>query len=269
MAEHSRYGGAAQAVDWERIAQTEFLFEEQCWKQCGGYCCSSGCAEFQFQLIPTHGATVLYLAQEHAHLAARGQTPEHVPGTHAVAQPLALDFGGPEPLVLMQLFCNLLGQCHGRFPRPLHCRLYPFLPVFDAEERLTDLLPFSVFDATTHARGQTVACPLWSKRDEYLRRWREAPELLAPLRHPVFLLYFHAARHFHDLYVGRLMEQHDLLQLEGAAFWKAWELAYLSGRLLDGERLRERVRNSYNTLVERHGPFSYSAQAGKETETTE
>lgn len=263
-------------VDWPAILGGTFLYEDGCWTTCnGGFCCSNNHPDFAFQLIPTQGTTLLYMEAEYEFDRAHGKVPEFE--THRrPPHELRLEFGGPRPLKLIQTPCHLLGRCAGVIDKPLLCRLYPFIPVLDVEGRVTQLVPASMFELTFDVLGERAGagngsggggdvplnvlggsspCTVRARQGQYLARWQENPDELEPLRHPYVMLHLQAAGHFADNYRGMLRANPVLAPLAGRAFWRAWELQHLGGRLVDLPRLRADVYRSYRALADRYGEF--------------
>ncbi len=245
----------ARPVPWERMRREQFLLENECWLTCnGGFCCSNGHPDFQFQLIPTNGTTILYMEDEYDWLAREGKVPD--PGTPGgLTNLVSIDFGGPRPLSLVQMPCRLLGKCQGKIDKPLLCKLYPMLPVLGVDGSLEDIAPSSIFELTMQVRGMRTACTVVDKKRQYWDRWKNAPEHLESLRHPVIILYLQAAKHFAEIYSEKLRASDALDGLNGKQFWRMWELEYLMGGLMDADLLASRVRQTHDELVERYGDF--------------
>lgn len=241
-------------VKWDAVTAAEFIFEDRCWETCGGYCCASRHSDFCFQLIPMGMATVLYFADEYRYLSRAGKV-LGMEGPGHRAQRLSLDFGGPKPLSLIQAPCPYLGECAGKINKPLHCKLYPFMPVFALDGTLKDLYPFSVFDLTMLVRGEQSPCTIWGKKDAYLKKWREDSTALDVLRHPFFIFHSMVGKTFADLYTEKLRADKSLAGLEGVDFWRKWEFRYLAGRLMDGDALRSRAAEAHEKVVDAYGPF--------------
>jgi hypothetical protein len=242
-------------VPWEAIHQQEFVFEDQCWTTCnGGFCCTNNHPDFAFQLIPTHGTTIIYLEEEYQWLSRHGT----VPGPHnvgSVPNELIFDFGGPQPLSLVQLPCRLLGLCKGVIDKPLLCKLYPMLPVLAIDGSLEDVCPATIFDLTMGIKGMETPCTVVVKKAKYINRWKAAGSPLDTLRHPYLILYLRAAKHFADMYSQKLRADERLRALTGKDFWRRWELQYLSGQLFDADLLADSIRRTYEQLVSRYGEF--------------
>jgi len=242
-------------VPWSTIHGKAFVSESNCWTTCGGgFCCSNNNPDYQFQLIPTHGTTLIYLEQEYQWLVRHGTAPGP-DNLGTVPNVLTFDFGGPQPLTLVQMPCHLLGKCTGIIDKPLLCKLYPMLPILDIDGNLETIYPASVFDLTVEVRGFKTPCKVLDKRKEYFAKWQASGSDLECLRHPCLILYFQAAKHFADVYSEKLRSNEVLKGLTGKAFWKTWELQYLAGELLDTGLLAQRICSSYERLCGRHGRF--------------
>jgi hypothetical protein len=256
-------------VDWSAVHQEDFLYEDQCWTTCnGGFCCSNNHPDMAFQLIPTNGTTLLYMESEYAHLRENGLVFENTEGG---VQPhdLSFDFGGPRPIVLKQTPCHLLGKCDGIVDKPLLCKLYPFLPVFDIEGELVDTVPASIFELTfeylahrSSIKRSPLAliespspCTVNKKKDSYFQEWSKSPELLDSLRHPYINFHLKAASLFSINYLTALYQNELLGQLEGRDFWTRWELQYLGGKLVDTVDLKQKIFDSYIMFEQKYGKF--------------
>jgi hypothetical protein len=243
----------SRPVAWEKIHAETFLLEDQCWKTCnGGFCCSNNHPDFNFQLIPTHGTTLLYMEEEYRWLAENRKVfdPRTLEGT---PNQVSIDFGGPIPLSLVQMRCSLLGKCQGVIDKPLLCKLYPMLPILGIDGDLEDIAPASIFELTMLLEKMKTPCTVVDKKQHYLQKWRNAPEQLESLNHPYIILYLQAAKHFAAIYSEQLQANEALRGLSGKHFWGMWEIEYLMGSLMDGDLLAEKIRQTYEALLDRYG----------------
>jgi hypothetical protein len=243
-------------VNWQTIHSQPLIAVPDCWKLCGGgFCCSNSHPDFQFRLLPKGGAgtVVIYLEDEYAWMRANGHV---VCGEERGGEvpPMTFDFGGPVPLVVRHSRCAYLGRCDGVVTKPLLCRSYPFIPVFDADGALADVLPASIIDLTFQLKEKRRLCPL-----EDRKRIEDAlaanPALSAALRHPYIIFHTQAAQAFTASYTERLQAWDGFDSLSGPAFWQGWEMGYLRRQFVDRDVVAARLRQAYAELTARHGAF--------------
>ncbi|GFK95480.1 hypothetical protein NNJEOMEG_03345 [Fundidesulfovibrio magnetotacticus] len=239
--------------DWQDLANRSFIFEEGCWNQCSGYCCNFNLTEYAFCMIPHGGcSTVVMLGQEYDHWIAQGIDPAKML-SDAPASTFTFDFGGPKPLRLHFLKCTHKGNCREVPVKPLHCKLYPHLPVLGLDGALEQVLDASIFELTRSALKMPQVCHVMERRSHYRSFWEQHSDMLEPLAFPSYIFHSQAAAAFADTYLQGLAAQTGLHALQGAAFWKQWELAYLSKRLVDSEALKARIKSIHDALCRRFG----------------
>lgn len=236
--------------NWAEIHATPFIYEENCWTTCGGFCCGSHHKDFDFKLLPLDGAAIIYFGEEYDWMQKEGLVPE---GMHT--REVNFDFGGPKSLRLVVVDCKLKGLCDGCMTKPLHCRIYPFIPIFGIGGQLTDIYPGSIFDLTFLRREGETPCTVWHRRrDECMRLWQTSSAIDC-LRHPKLMFYFAAYKCLVDNYQEMLSKNTDLGMLNGAEFWSKWELLYLGKRLFDAPLIKESVFKIYTEFRQTYGEF--------------
>ena len=237
---------------WEQIESTVFAWEDNCWLTCGGYCCgTTHPEEFQFRILPLDASAIVYLGDEYDWMEKNGKAPP----PDMRKREFVFDFGGPKPLRMVVVDCHLKGLCAGCVIKPLQCRIYPFIPIFDLEGELQDLYPGSMYDLTFSGSEDRTPCTVWhSKRDSYLERWRSAKEVEV-LKHPLLMFYFAAYKIFADIYLEMLGKDESIADLKGAEYWSRWEMLYLGRKLFDAPRLRRDIHALYLDYRERFGDF--------------
>ena len=200
------------------------------------------------------GSTILYMGPEDRWMLRNRKVFRDGSGQD-LAQPKTFDFGGPVPLSYYHVTCNLLGACSGVVDKPLLCKVYPFFPVLSFSGELEDIYPSSIFELTFELQDLPTPCTVSSKKESYLKRWRGQPEILAPLHHPSVIFYLRAVKHFVDSYKLNFTANESLRQLSGQAFWRTWEMAYLSGKLISSAQLKANILSDYNQLTSHYGEF--------------
>lgn len=241
------------APNWAQIEQIVFAWDDNCWLTCnGGYCCgNSHPVDFNFRIFRLDASAIVYLGDEYDWMVANSAAPP----SDMRKREFKFDFGGPKPLRAVVVDCDRKGLCAGCLVKPLQCRIYPFIPVFDIEGKLHDLYPASMYDLTFAGIDDKTPCTVWNlRRSAYLAKWSEQPEVDL-LRHPLLLFYFAAYKIFADIYLEMLEHSTVLTGLKGEAFWSAWEFQYLGRKLFDIPRIKREMLALYATYEARFGDF--------------
>lgn len=242
-------------VPWAQIYRTQFVFEDECWRTCGGgFCCSGNSPDFQFQLLLTGGANLLYLTREYEFAHQHGVAADNLPDADPTSI-LKLDYGDGHALSAVKVNCRLLGACDGCIDKPLLCRLYPFIPTFSIDGEIETLYPASIYELTSQAMGWTSPCSVALKKSEYEERWTRDPNLLAPLRHPYIMFHLAAYGLLVDSYRTGLANDRKLAGLDGVEFWRTWELVYLGGCLFDWPLIRAQLSDLHDIYHSQFGDF--------------
>lgn len=242
-----------QQIDWNEINKSSYIYEEGCWTTCnGGFCCKHDHPDFNFRLIPKNGTMLLYMKNEYQYLSNEGKV-SSTPG-----QTIALDFGGPSDLELISVPCKLLGLCNGVIDKPLLCKLYPFIPIISNQGEVVDLSLSSIFDLTFQIMNWPSPCTVqMTKKQSYLKKYQDDKKLIQYLYNPSIMFYLHSAKSFIEVYTEGLMAHSELRAMSGKEFWSEWELAYLSGDLVNKDLLISKILGNYKNLRNHFGEFSY------------
>lgn len=226
---------------WERVFSLDFVNAPQCWTTCGnGRCCSNNISEFNFQLLPMGGTTLIYMEKEYDYLASKGGVPENV-------QWFSFDFGGSHPFKFAQAQCRLGGLCDNIYIKPLICRIFPFIPEMSQDGSVVGLLPGSIFDLTAKILGFSLPCGVESQHDKILSSWKTDQLIKDVFSHPYILKHLLLIKEFSLLYRERLLSNHKLKQVDRSQFWRHWEIQYLSGALVDSERMKKTMQRLLGT----------------------
>ena len=233
---------------WEKIFNTEFIFETGCYKTCNSYCCRWDSSDLCFSIIPK-GGTLFYLPKEYAYISKYGKITDTKPFK------MKSKFFDKE-IYLYYKHCNDDANCNIKFSRSLYCKLYPFLPVFDIDGNLIDIKYISVYDVTVNIIGQKTPCGVKDLKGKYLKEWQNHKETIALLKEPYTLFYLMVGNILHDNYVNTLKNNQELMALNGGIFWKKWEKLYLKGRLINRQRLQEDIETLYTQMHNKYN-FTY------------
>lgn len=226
-----------EKIYWEKIFNSEFIFETECYKTCNSFCCRWDSEDIPLKIIPK-GGTLFYLPKEYAYISQYGKVTELEPFK------MKAKFFDKE-ITLYYKHCNDDANCNIKFSRSLYCKLYPFLPVFDINGTLTDLKYISVYDVTAEIIKQKTPCYVKDLKEKYLKHWQENPETISLLTEPYTLFYLMVGNILHDNYVKTLTNNLELISLTGNMFWKKWEKLYLAGKLINKAQLEHDIEILY------------------------
>ena len=226
-----------EIIYWQKIFNSEFIFETGCYKTCSSFCCRWESKDMPFRIIPK-GGTLFYLPKEYAYISEYGKVTELEPFK------MKAKFFDKE-ITLYYKHCNDDANCNIKFSRSLYCKLYPFLPVFDIDGNLKDIKYISVYDVTAEIIKQKTPCYVKDLKEKYLKHWQENPEKISLLKEPYTLFYLMVGNILHDNYVNTLTNNLELISLTGNMFWKKWEKLYLAGKLINKAQLEHDIEILY------------------------
>lgn len=223
---------------WEKIFNTEFIFEKGCYSTCSSHCCKWDTPDLPLTIIPK-GGTLFYLPKEYAYISKYGKITEIPP--YKMKTKLF-----DKELFIYYKHCNDDANCNIKFSRSLYCKLYPFIPVFDIEGNLLDLKFISIYDVTYDFIGQKSPCYVKDLKAKYIDLWSKEDSNIHLLKNPYTLFYLMVGNLIHDNYVETLKSNNKLINLQGKEFWKKWEKLYLAGRLINKNKLEKGIEKLYN-----------------------
>ena len=238
-----------EKIYWEKIFNSEFIFETECYKTCNSFCCRWDSEDIPLKIIPK-GGTLFYLPKEYAYISQYGKVTENNP---FIMKAKLFD----KEIYLYYKHCNDDNNCNIKFSRSLYCKLYPFLPVFDINGNLNNIKYISVYDVTANIIGQKTPCYVIDLKTKYLKYWQENTEKIQLLKEPYTLFYLMVGNILHDNYVNTLTKNKELMSLTGSMFWKKWEKLYLAGRLIDKLQFQKDIENLYQEMNSKYN-FIYT-----------
>lgn len=228
---------------WEKISNSEFIFESQCYKTCLSFCCRWGNNGTPLKIIPA-GGTLFYLPQEFRYLQKYGKI------TDKPLYKMSIKTDNVN-LEILYKHCTDDSNCNILFSRSLYCKLYPFLPVFNIEGKVIDIKYISVYDVTYDFTGNKTPCYVKDLKNKYLDYWQNDDYNITLLKEPYIMFHLMVANIIHDNYLETLKNSSlkDLAELD---FWKKWEKLYLAGRLIDKNKLKQDIDNLYYEFTKRY-----------------
>lgn len=235
-------------VNFERIYSTDLVFQPDCWKLCGdAHCCSFQRYKSRFRLIGNPpGGQLPLLPGEYAWLQSNGLVKEFREHEHRV---VIHEFHGRllriETMVGKEAFC----QCT-QGSRTAICRLYPLLPQFDDEGRLTGAsLSFGSFELLEELQQLERACKITQVPITELNKFLAIAEEIG--RDPVTLFYTRAYALTLEHIRHRLPALHATRQ--DSDFFATYEMSLIRGKLIDQEALDAELTELAERFERRYG----------------
>ena len=245
----------AGQINWSELSRLNFIYEDKCWESCAADCCQSELPGANFKFIKNPGTWIFYLPGEYRYFNEMGLLP-HLDKASSALREVRLELSNGVTISGLWFQCRYEGLCGGHIGKPLLCKLVPFLPVMDMNGTLVDLAMINLLDITISVMGLEPRCSVLKLKDKYLELWSKNPELIQPLRQPYILFYLLAAAEIIEIYKEGLVNHPNLSEKKGASFWHAWEIEYVTGRLFNKEKARERLLQLYNEFTDKYADFS-------------
>ena len=240
-------------IDWEKIhARESFIDLAGCWQRCDSYCCKTNHPDFNFRFIRPGQVQLPLCPEEYRYLASIDCLPDPDP---AALSRHGVEFAPGQRAQVYMVRCDRGGDCRHPAQRPLICKIYPYLPVPDPSGRILALAPASVFDAARQTLDDYKACPALRQETPAMRQ-QALDNFPVLFTHPHLIFYFRLAHELMNLMQSQLHTHHaDILKLEPRQFFRKWEVLYMTGALLPGERVRKLAATHYQAVAAHWGDF--------------
>jgi len=229
-----------------------------CWTHCESYCCKTNHPDQQFALMKCDSAGLVYPLGEYRFLERRQKLQAGAVET-ARHHEFVFDPSRNLRLRFVTTICDLGGRCSEPAYRPLICKFYPFYPAPDmtagGTASLSGFVTGSIIDQHWSELG--VPHPCWIVREQsdvVIPQTRRAIDVVQ--RHPYFSFYLGAAA----LFVRHVADECRRRGLPAPskdlrAFFREWEVTYLTGGFVDPPRLRAEIMAYHDALVNQWGAF--------------
>ena len=221
------------SIFWEKLLNTEFIFENKCYETCSSFCCKWKTPDIPLRFQVT-GGTLFYLPKEYEYMTSIGVSLRNP------VKSIGINVNDKRIETIYQ-HCNDDNNCNILFKRPLSCKLYPFLPIYDLDtDRIIDVEYFSVYDINADYINYRTPCYVKDYKEKYLQLWNSDNEQSKILRDPYIMFYLSVANVVRKNYVYNLKK--TLLNKEdNKTFWKKWEMLYLDKKLIDINVIHEEI----------------------------
>ena len=217
---------AATTELFDTIYATDLVFLKDCWKLCDMHCCS-GFARHKkhFRLIgQEHVNELQLLPGEYQFLQEKDWLHQFGDHDHRV-----IDFELDGNLLKLEAIVSRKPGCACEHDtRTTICRLYPLLPVFSIEGRLTGTEKAAIFDEMEAIDELKPICQVGSAPFPELNKFLAITQEIA--KHPIQLFYLEAYRLTKQHVVHMLANEVDSGQTSA---FSLCEKAFIRGTLID------------------------------------
>ncbi len=232
---------------FDKIYRTDLVYRKDCWQLCGdAHCCSFSRHKARFRrMAKTHFQELLLLPGEFGYLRQKGWLKQFGDFEHRVIRyPLEDGTLTVETVISPRANC----ACD-HDTRPVICRLYPLLPVYDLNGAIVGTEPLAIYDELERLDHLAPACQLTALPFAELNKFLAiASEISQSPRLRFYLMAYRIAKNH---VVSGLQ---SATGANGPSAFAAFEVAYLRNRLMDHTRLRAELQFLVRAFREKFGP---------------
>jgi len=233
-------------IDFYVIQATDLVYVPGCWQLCGdAHCCSFSRHKANFKFVgKAPGQELPLLPGEYAYLTSKGLLAQFQDHTYRA---VPYTFGSRS--ILMESIISRRPGCacdHGT--RPTICRLYPVLPVFDVDGRVTGVDRVGIYDQLEDLDGGPRICKVDTLPVDELGKLLTVTTEIA--REPRALFYMIAYKLAHD----HVLERVRALRGERAvSAFSVFETGLMRSALIDHAVLAEELGALADQFEARYG----------------
>jgi len=143
--------------------------------------------------------------------------------------------------------CDLLGKCKDKIDKPFLCRAYPFLPVYDYNNKLKTLIPASIFDIIYQIKEFTSPC----KVNDFQKNFDHYNDNKFFLNLDVYSkFYLKVLEIFYKVIKKNILMETKNFTKNNKKFWRVFEKLYLSGLIFSSSTLKNDIYKEYLKTVD-------------------
>lgn len=243
---------------FEALYATDLVYQPDCWKLCGdAHCCSFRRHKAKFRMLGHGGGHDLpLLPGEFEFLESKGW---HTQFADYQRHRQVYDFG-PAAAIFDVVSSRRPGCACDHDTRTVICRLYPLLPVFDADGHLASTEILGVYEELEQLEGIAPACQLSAVPFGQMNLFLRICGLIGSSPHLLFHLAAYRAAKRHVF--ARLAETKAGT---GKSAFALFEGAFLRKRLFDHPTLKAELADLYGRFEGRYGSRFTEPMAGLRT----
>ncbi len=231
---------------YDRIYRLDLVYEPDCWRKCGdAHCCSFSRHKAKFRFLAKEaGQELPLLPGEFEFLASSGWTRQF---REFERRRFEYDFGSGT-VVYETVFSSRFPCACDHDTRTTVCRLYPLLPTYETDGRVTGAEPLGIYEELEAIGGLRPACELSALPFSQIGLFLEIANLLG--RHPKLLFHLMAYRLAKRHVAGRIRAAEG----EGdAGVFALFERRFMRRRLFDHATLKRDLEALWRRFAALYG----------------
>ena len=241
----------------ETIYATDLVYVPDCWKLCGdAHCCNFARHKSKFRVMArTHSQEIPLLPGEFEYMNSKGWLAQFGDFVHNVVK-----YELPSVTLRTESIISRRPNCAcDHATRPLICRLYPLMPVFDLAGRCIGTERLGIYEELEDLAQQVTACELRSLPFEQMTDFLTITTALGSV--PTFLYYLEAYR----LTKAHVRERVAAAMGEDRNAFATFEALFRRRRAVDHSFLKPQLETLYQTFASRFGASFVEAMNGTTT----
>lgn len=234
-------------VDWKDIYDTQFVFFDDCWKTCDGYCCKNFFGGY-LNILDKDSVVLPMLEDEFLYYQSIGgisnitDTPKK--------QTFTLKNG--KEFTIYFLSCKCKGMCEPHSSRPIICKIYPYFPIVDYNGEILGYENCALMDIF-YSDKHKHKCTLVNTHNIQLSLQLDV-SMKKLLKYPIFIFTFMVMKLFIDKLRDNMPHKIDLLDDNGKKkFFLKYEMNILSGKPWKRNSFADEIVDIYNKVASRYG----------------
>ena len=227
-------------MKWSEIYEKDFIYVNECYKLCDGYCCKNFFGEY-FKFLDKEAVILPLIDEEYEEYKKRGG----IENINATKKEI---FFEDKIFTFYLLKCKEKGLCNPHLNRPFICRVYPYLPVVDIDGNIIDFVYAALIDNLVNRDFHK--CPLVKEESiknslkNNLKDISFSPKMIFALNLANLLV------KYLKIYIPERMENSNIKDIV-----KKFEMLFLSNKIFKDKNFQLETKEIYNKVKDRYGDF--------------
>jgi hypothetical protein len=231
---------------FDKIYSLDLTYVPDCWKLCGdAHCCNFSRYKSRFKLILKRAyQELMLLPGEYEYLSSKGWLEQFAPFEYR-----KIEFPIRAGTIKMESIISRKPNCAcAHATRPVICRLYPLLPVFDVAGHVTAVESFTIYETLEKIENLPSACKIESLPFTQFNTFLDLTnEIAGNIEHLFYIMAYRIAKNH---VTANLVKQKNLT---GKDAFIAFEQAFMRRQLIDKPVLQAELDALADQFIAHYG----------------